>query len=136
MPLAAVTVRVVPGPDVKVAVRVCVLLPMLKVQGDVVPAQVVLPPFEASQLPLQPVNTEPALGVAVIVPVALLSRDREQVPVQLAGVGAGATPENDTVPVPVPAKVMSRFLESVNVACAVAPDVKPLALTMNFMSRS
>ena len=41
-----------------------------------------------------------------------------------------------TVPVPVPAKVRTKLRASVKVVCAVAPELKPRAPTMNFMFRS
>src|SRR6478672_2708185 len=54
----------------KVAVRLWALLFIENVHGDVVPVHVVVPP--PANEPVQPANTEPALGVAVIEPIALL----------------------------------------------------------------
>ena len=41
-----------------------------------------------------------------------------------------------TEPLPVPANVRFRFRASVNVVCAVLPELNPLAPTMNFMFKS
>ena len=75
-----------------------------------------------------------------MVPVALLSMLFEHgfgVPVQLKlSLALGAFTTTLTVPDPVPAKVTFKPLASVNVVCAVYPEVNPRAPTMNFMFRS
>jgi len=107
----AVKVRAAPPP-----------VPIKKVHGEVVVAQVVVllrdPKFE----PLQPANTEPGLAVTVIVPVALLLTLREQglgLPVQLKlSAALGALTLTAIVPVPEPANVILRLLSSLNAVCA------------------
>ena len=101
------------GAALKVAVRDWALLPMLKVQGDVDPVQVVVP--GDTKVPPHPANTEPGLGVTVSVPTASLLRAGEQgFPVQLKLLAPGLIPDPATVPVPVPAKLIVKSLLSLN----------------------
>jgi hypothetical protein len=115
VPLAGVTDKEVLSLALKVAVSACVLFPMLKVQGFVVPVQVVDPGLV--KLPLQPTNTEPVAGLTVKVPVASLCSCREQVAgavaVQAVGVVPGVTDEKEMVPPPVPANIISRPLSAI-----------------------
>jgi hypothetical protein len=96
----------------KVAVRACRELFKEKVQGEVVPVHVVVPPFWNA--PVHPTKTEPTFGVTVRVPVALLLRSSLHVAVHVAGLGWGVplTPEKAIDPPPVPANVIVKFLLS------------------------
>src|SRR5262245_18526744 len=76
VPEAAPATRVVPG--IKVAVSDWFELLRLNVHGEAVPVHDVDPP--ELNVPDQPKNTEPALGVTVKVPVALLSSEFAQLP--------------------------------------------------------
>ena len=94
-----------------VTVSACAAFDMLKLQGLVVPVHVVVPPL--TNVPLQPVNADPAFAVTVNVPVALLSRATLHVATHGFGLGAGdagLTPLNATEPPPDPANVSTRFL--------------------------
>ena len=80
-------------------------------------------PVTPADWTLQPTNTEPVLAVAVIVPTSLLPRATGQgfgEPVQEVLSPGVVVSETTTEPAPFPAKVIVRFLLSLNVFCACA----------------
>ena len=137
------------GAGMTVTVRLLPLPVKTRLHGLVTPEHVDGLAFVTA---LHPPNVEPAFAVAWNVTVAALFDvvifgvhvpetvcDVAGAPVPPHVVGASTVPALTvtlTVPVPVPANVKFQFRASVIVVCAVAPELKPRAPTINFMSRS
>jgi hypothetical protein len=125
------------------------LAPKTRLQGLVVPLQVEELAFVT---PLHPPKVDPTLAVAkkvIVAPlfeVVMLGKqvlvtvcEAAFVPVPPHEVGALTVPMFGvmvTDPLPVPANVNTQLRASVNVVCAVQPEDKPLAPTINFILRS
>src|SRR5215213_9629796 len=114
--LGGCNARLVASGAAKRAVRVRSFLFSEKLQGFVEPEQVV--PARLVGSIVQPTNAVPAFGVTVRTPVSSLLSARKQFDVHATTSLEWLKAENDTLPPPLPAKLMVRFLLSVNVICA------------------